>query len=78
MTKEYLSILRTKMSSLKFTLRKIDETRNFLLDEIKHNDLMNERYRKTGKYLNYVELFISFWYNEFCSRNKYLCNYCKN
>ena len=58
MTKEYLSILRTKMSSLKFTLRKIDETRNFLLDEIKHNDLMNERYRKTSKYLNYVELLL--------------------
>ena len=46
------------MSSLKFTLRKIDETKNFLLDEIKHNDLMNERYRKTGKYLNYVELLL--------------------
>ena len=34
--------------------RKIDETRNYLFDEIKHNDLMNEKYKKTCKYLNYV------------------------
>ena len=27
-------------ASLEFRLRKIDETRNYLLDEIKHNDLM--------------------------------------
>ena len=43
------------MSSLRFRLRKIDETRNYLLDEIKHNDLMSEKYKKTCKYLNYVE-----------------------
>ena len=41
--------------SLEFRLRKTDETRNFLLDEIKHNDLMSEKYKKTCKYLNYVE-----------------------
>ena len=34
-------------ASLKFRLRKIDETRNYLLDEIKHNDLMSEKYKKT-------------------------------
>ena len=33
---------------------KIDETRNYLLKEIKHNDLMTEKYKKT-LYLNYVE-----------------------
>ena len=39
--------------------RKTDETRNYLLDEIKQNDFMNEKYKKTCKYLNYVEnLFI--------------------
>ena len=31
------------MSSLEFILRKIDETRNYLLDGIKHNDLMSEK-----------------------------------
>ena len=47
------------MSNFEFRLRKIDETRNYLLDEIKHNDLMSKKYKKTCKYLNYVEhLFI--------------------
>ena len=45
-------------ASLEFRLRKIDETRNFLLDEIKQNDLMSEKYKKTCKYLKYVEHFL--------------------
>ena len=58
MIQEYISILKTNTiaeASLEFRLRKIDETRNYLLGEIKHNDLMNEKYKKTCKYLNYVE-----------------------
>ena len=39
-------------ASLEFRLRKNDETRNYLLDEIKHNKLMSEKYNKTCKYLN--------------------------
>ena len=49
----YISILKINMvekSSLEFRLRKIDETRNYLLDEIKHNDLMSEKYKKTCKH----------------------------
>ena len=42
-------------ASLKFKLRKIDETRTYFLDEIKHNDLMSKKYKKTCKYLNYVQ-----------------------
>ena len=42
-------------SSFEFRLKKIDETRHYLLDEIKYNDLMSEKYKKTCKYLNYVE-----------------------
>ena len=34
---------------------KVDETRNYLLGETNHNDLMREKYKKTYKYLNYVE-----------------------
>ena len=41
-------------ASLEFRLRKIDETRNYLLDEINHNSLMSEKYNKTCKYLNYI------------------------
>ena len=33
-------------ASLEFRLRKIHEA-NYLLDEVKHNDLMNEKYKKT-------------------------------
>ena len=42
-------------ASLTFRLRKNDETRNYLLDEIKHIYLMSEKYKKTSKYLTYVE-----------------------
>ena len=34
-------------ASLEFRLRKIDETKNYLLDDIKRNDLMSEKYKKT-------------------------------
>ena len=43
------------MSVLESRLKKIDETRNDLLEEINYNDLMNEKYEKTYKYLNYFE-----------------------
>ena len=46
------------MPSLEFGFKKnkkIDETKNYLLEEINHNDSMNEKYQKTCKYLNYVE-----------------------
>ena len=42
-------------TSLGFRLRKIDQRRNYLLDEIKHNDLRSKKYKKTCKYLNCVE-----------------------
>ena len=35
------------MSSLKCRSKKIDETRNFLLEEIKYNGLMSGKYTKT-------------------------------
>ena len=42
-------------ASLEIRLRKIDETRNCLSDEIKHIDCMSKKYKKTCKYLNYAE-----------------------
>ena len=50
---KYKYVRRSK-SSLEFRLKKIDKMINCLLDEIKHNDLMSEKYQKTCKYLNYV------------------------
>ena len=44
-----------KKTSLEFRLRKIDGTRNYLLEEIKNNDLMSGKYKKTYEYLNHVE-----------------------
>ena len=56
MTKLYKKIFEGQIfPSLEFILRKIDETRNYLLDQINHNDLMSEKCKKTCKYLNYVE-----------------------
>ena len=43
------------MSSFEFRLNKIHEARNYLLDEIKHNYLMSEKYKKACKFLNHVE-----------------------
>ena len=44
-----------KEASPEFRLRKIDKTRNYLLEEIKYDDLMSLKYKKTCKYLDYVE-----------------------
>ena len=43
------------MSSLEFQLKIIAETRNHLLDKIKNNVLISEKYKKTCRYLNYIE-----------------------
>ena len=40
---------------IEFRLREIDETSHFPLDEIKYNDLMSKKYKKTCKHLNNVE-----------------------
>ena len=34
------------MSIQAFRFKKIHETKNYLLEEIKHNDLMSEKYKK--------------------------------
>ena len=54
--KQYISILRTNMSSLQVKIKKIDETRNYLFEEINYNDLMYEKYKK---YLNYVQCLLT-------------------
>ena len=41
------------MTSLAFRLNKIDETKNYILEELKHNDLMSEKNKKVCKSLNY-------------------------
>ena len=45
----------TEEAGLEFRLRKIDEIKNYILDELNHSDLMSEKYKKTCQYLNYVQ-----------------------
>ena len=52
MTKWYVSILKIDMvaeESLEYRLRKTDETRIYLLDQVKQNDLMSKKHSKKRK-----------------------------
>ena len=40
------------MTSLDFILKKIDETRNYNLEEIKHNNLMSKKYKNVCRASN--------------------------
>ena len=42
----------------KFRLKKIDETRNYFLDEIKQNKLMSKKQKTVCTTLNYIEHFL--------------------
>ena len=58
MKKQYVSIFKMNMAeeaNFEFRLRKIDEARNYVLGEIKYNYLRSEKFKRTCKYLNYVE-----------------------
>ena len=46
---------KDKYGQSRIQTEKIDETRNYLLDEIKHDDLMREKHKKTRKNLSYAE-----------------------
>ena len=50
-------------SKSRVQFKKIDETRNDVLEEIKHNDLISEKYKKTCKYLNYVKIVFNIQIN---------------
>ena len=58
MTRQYISTLTTRMAKENVSLDfRLHETRNYLLDEIKHNDLMNEKHKKVCRTLNYFKHF---------------------
>ena len=62
-------------ANLQFRLRKIDETRNYHLDEIKYNDLMSEKYKKTCKYSTALRCTSL---SKKTSKKKHLCRHGKN
>ena len=39
----------------KFRLEKIDETRNYLIEEINRNELTNKKYKKVCRVLNDID-----------------------
>ena len=45
---------------LDFRLKKVDETRNYLLDDIKYNDLMSKKHKKLCTALNNLQSFLVF------------------
>ena len=44
--------------SQKFRLKNIDETRNWLIEEINQNELICKKHQKTCRDLNYLEYLI--------------------
>ena len=46
--------------SQEFRLKNIDETRNYLIEEINPNELMNKKHKKVCTTSNYIEHFLIF------------------
>ena len=44
--------------SQEFSFKKIDETRNYLIEEINQNELMSKKHKKVCITLNYIEHFL--------------------
>ena len=51
----YFKTLKKWNTSLESRYKKIDETRNYFLEEIKYNELKSKKHKKTCKASNYVE-----------------------
>ena len=53
----------TEEESLEFRLRNFDETINYLLDKINHNDLMSEKYKSIFQVMNLklIKLLTNFY-----------------
>ena len=58
MAKQYINALKANTASLEFRLKSTDQTRNYLLEELKGGELMRERHKKVCKGLNYSEHII--------------------
>ena len=44
--------------SQEFSLKKIDETKSYLIEEINRNELMSKKHKKICTTLNYIEQFL--------------------
>ena len=52
--RKYIIISEGNMSQ-EFTLKNIEKTRNFLIEEISQNELMSKNQKKVYRILNYIE-----------------------
>ena len=50
--------MKEKNITQEFRLRNIDETRNYLIQHIKQNELINRKYKNVCTTLNYIEHFL--------------------
>ena len=76
--------------SQEFRLKNIDETRNYLIEEINQNELMSKKHKSFCRILSYIEhsliaistiigcLSISIRNRKFYNRIKNLCNNLRN
>ena len=55
----YSKNVTEKNISQEFRLENIDETRNYLLEEIEQNELMSRKHKKVFTTLNYIEHFLN-------------------
>ena len=54
----YFTNIPEKNISQEFKLKNIDETRNYLIEEINRNELMSKKHKKVCTTLNYIEHFL--------------------
>ena len=58
---DYTNLFSPKVKeslSREFKLKTVDETRNYLLEEIEQNELMSRKHKKMCTNLNYIEHFL--------------------
>ena len=55
----YFKNMAEENISQKFRLKIIDETRNYLIEEINRNKLMSKKHKKVCTTLNYIKHFLS-------------------
>ena len=56
----YLKNIAQENISQEFRLKNIDETRNYLIEEINRNELMSKKHKEVCTTLNYIEYFLIF------------------
>ena len=54
----YFKNMAEENISQEFSLKKIDETKSYLIEEINRNELMSKKHKKICTTLNYIEQFL--------------------